>query len=103
LFVKLNAALWIVTLALSGAPMDTVGVGGVFVPPVPEGVLFAVELFAGPALRDVPPPPPLEQAAKATRQTEDARRIAPFRTVSMKFPQIIVLVQGHGNFTNTQA
>ena len=58
-------------------------------------VLFEVVLFAV-VLRELLPSPP-EQAATATRQIDNARRKAPFRTGSMKFPQIIIVVQGHGN------
>jgi len=52
---------------------------------LPDVPLLPVELLLV-VLSEAPPPPPLEQAARATRHTEDARRKAPFRPVSMKCP-----------------
>src|SRR6185503_11728781 len=98
LVVKLKAgAPCIVTLALSGAPMETVGVGVVLpdvpvlpdvFPPVLEGVLFVPVFSAAP-----PPPPPPEQPAKASRHKDDARRRA-FLDASMTLP---IAVRSHGN------
>ena len=101
LVVKLKVADAIVTLGLSGAPMDTVGVvfdvvlpdvvlpdvvlPDVVLPDVvlPDVVLLAVVVLVAGA---VPPPPPPEQAVKAARQAEQARRNAPFRTIPMEIP-----------------
>jgi hypothetical protein len=61
---------------------------------LPDVLVVVVGVFVATVL----PPPPLEQAAKAARQIEDARRVArPLHTVSMRIPQVIVFVQGHGN------
>src|ERR1700742_2170058 len=98
LVVKLKVADAIATLALSGAPMDTVGVVVVVEPVLPDvlpvvlpdelpAVLFAPVFSAAP-----PPPPPPEQAAKASRQKDDTRRAA-FLDASMTPP---VLVRSHG-------
>jgi hypothetical protein len=86
------------TFALSGAPMETVGV--VVVPPevVPPLVLPDVPppdvVLPAPVLTEAEPPPPLEQAAKAKRQMEDRRREALFG-VPMTLP---VFVQGSWKF-----
>jgi hypothetical protein len=95
------------TFALSGAPIDTLGV--VLEPVLPDVFelvlpdvlfelvlpdvlllelllveVFPVVLFAV-VFNGAPPPPPPEQAARARRQTDDVSRKA-FFEISMIFP-----------------
>jgi len=74
LLVKLKTGVpWIATLALSGAPMETVGVAGA-AGAAGGGVVVVVlgGVLLDPLLGAAPPPPPPEQAARKETSRHEA-------------------------------